>query len=212
MGGTTVSHLSISGDDPTIDADRVPVSAGRDPVSDEKAVRRFEELYRAHYRRIVDFARRRTGSVEAAEDVASATFLVAWRRIDDLVGADEPLAWLYRVAYLTLLSHRRGVERTRRLANKTAAEYSNPVSIVESTIEARDRLTAVSAAAETLSTKDREIVWLIGWEDCTHEEIAEILGLSRVLVRTRLSRARTRLQTAYDKRLGRPRSRDSHHD
>lgn len=207
-----MSHLSISGDDPTIDADRVPVSAGRDPVSDEKAVRRFEELYRAHYRRIVDFARRRTGSVEAAEDVASATFLVAWRRIDDLVGADEPLAWLYRVAYLTVLSHRRGVERTRRLANKTAAEYSNPVSIVESTIEARDRLTAVSAAVETLSTKDREIVWLIGWEDCTHEEIAEILGLSRVLVRTRLSRARTRLQTAYDKRLGRPRSRDSHHD
>jgi len=172
------------------------------PISDEEATRRFEELYAAHYRRIVTYTRRRTGSIDDADDVVSATFLVAWRRLEDLVSADEPLAWLYRVAYLTLLNHRRDAERTGRLTDKAAGEYSNPVATIESTVETRDRLAQVTAAAETLSEMDRELLRLVAWEELTHYEIAEILGISRVLVRTRLSRARRRLQTAYEKRLG----------
>ncbi len=172
------------------------------PISDEEATRRFEELYRVHYQKIVTYARRRTRSADEADDVVSATFLVAWRRLEDLVGADEPLAWLYRVAHLTLLNHRRDAERTGRLTDKAAGEYSNPVATIESTVEARDRLAQVTAAAETLSEMDRELLRLVAWEELTHSEIAEILGISRVLVRTRLSRARRRLQTAYDKHLG----------
>lgn len=176
------------------------------PISDEEATRRFEELYAAHYRRIVTYTRRRTGSIDDADDVVSATFLVAWRRLEDLVSADEPLAWLYRVAYLTLLNHRRDAQRTGRLADKAAGEYSNPAATIESTVEARGRLAQVVGAAETLSEMDRELLRLVAWEELTHSEIAEILGISRVLVRTRLSRARRRLQTAYDKRLGGKRS------
>ncbi len=175
-------------------------------ISDEEATRRFEELYRAHYQRIVTYARRRTRSANDADDVVGATFLVAWRRLEDLVGADEPLAWLYRVAYLTLLNHRRDTEKTGRLTDKAAGEYSNPVATIESTVETRDRLAQVVGAAESLSEMDRELLRLVAWEELTHSEIAEILGISRVLVRTRLSRARRRLQTAYDKRLGGPRS------
>lgn len=188
------------------------VKPSREPISDAEATRRFEELYAAHYRRIVTYTRRRTGSIDDADDVVSATFLVAWRRLEDLVGADEPLAWLYRVAYLTLLNHRRDTEKTGRLTHKAAGEYSNPVATIESTVEARDRLAQVTAAAETLSEIDRELLQLVAWEELTHYEIAEILGISRVLVRTRLSRARRRLQAAYDKRLDGKRSGGPDHD
>lgn len=199
-----MSHQSTSSDSAAAygSAGQQTVITEGPPISDEEATRRFEELYRTHYQKIVTYARRRTRSADEADDVVSATFLVAWRRLEDLVGADEPLAWLYRVAYLTLLNHRRDAERTGRLTDKAAAEYPNPAATIESTVEARDRLAQVAAAAEILSEMDRELLRLVAWEELTHSEIAEILGISRVLVRTRLSRARRRLQAAYDKRLG----------
>jgi len=171
------------------------------PLSDEEARARFEELYTAHYRKIVAYARRRCYSSDHADDVVSATFLVAWRRLEDLLGADEPLAWLYAVAYRTVLSQRRQVDKTARLAEKATAQFTNVVETVEATIEARERLAAATAATRDLSPADQEILRLAGWEECTHAEIAVALGISRVLVRTRLLRARRRLRAAYEHRL-----------
>ena len=184
------------------------MNSSRPPVGDDEAVERFEELYEAHYRRIVAYARRRTYSLDDADDVAAATFAVAWRRLDDLVGADEPLAWLYGVAFRTVLSQRRSVKKTTKLAERAAAQYSDPVESIESTVEARDQLVRARAAAETLSENDQEILRLVGWEERSHAEIAEILDISRVLVRTRLLRARRRLQTAYDESLSTSASKD----
>ena len=200
LGGVTASRLSASGDQPTrtVLVGRLLAKSNRPPVSGSEAVERFEQLYQAHYRKIVAYARRRTYSFDDADDVAAATFAVAWRRLDDLVGADEPLAWLYGVAYRTVLSQRRSVKRTTKLAEKAAAQYSDPVESIESTVETRDQLVRAREAAETLSENDQEILRLVGWEERSHAEIAEILGISRVLVRTRLLRARRRLQTAYD--------------
>ena len=88
------------------------MKSGR-PVDDpEVTLRRFEDLYRAHYRKIVAYARRRAYSVEDAEDVVAATFTVAWQRLDEFLAADKPLAWLYAVAYRTVLSSRRQVDRS----------------------------------------------------------------------------------------------------
>ena len=41
----------------------------------------FDELYRRYLPRVHDFAYRRTGSVEAAEDICSATFEAALRSL-----------------------------------------------------------------------------------------------------------------------------------
>jgi RNA polymerase sigma factor (sigma-70 family) len=173
------------------------------PLSDEEALIGFEKLYRAHYSKIVAYARRRCYSVGDVDDVVSATFLVAWRRLEELVQADQPLAWLYAVAYRTVLSQRREVEKAARLAEKATIQFPNRTDTIEDAVEAKDRLLAVAAAARDLSETDQEILRLVGWEQYTHVEIASVLGISRVLVRTRLLRARRRLQAAYERRLGR---------
>ncbi|MGB5169052.1 MAG: sigma-70 family RNA polymerase sigma factor [Acidimicrobiia bacterium] len=177
-------------------------SAGQQPLSDREAAVAFEALYGAYYQRVAAYVARRTRSAEDADDVVASTFLVAWRRIDDVADADAPLAWLYAVAYRTLLSHWRGTSRTADLAGKAATEYSHSVAGVETTAEAREQLAQVASAMTSLSETDRELLRLIGWEQCTHAEIASILGISRVLVRTRLHRARRRLQRAYERSHG----------
>lgn len=58
------------------------------------------------------YARRRCDDA-LAEDVVAETFLVAWRRLDD-VPAHAALPWLYGIARRTLANQHRGRERLRR--------------------------------------------------------------------------------------------------
>jgi RNA polymerase sigma-70 factor (ECF subfamily) len=53
---------------------------------------RFEGLFRATYPAVRAYALRRSAP-EAAKDVVAETFLVAWRRLDEV--PEDALPWLY---------------------------------------------------------------------------------------------------------------------
>ena len=65
---------------------------------------RFTALYREHHLRVRDFAQRRVGT-DLAQEVVAETFLVAWRRLDDIPGVAIP--WLFRVALYEIANLRR---------------------------------------------------------------------------------------------------------
>lgn len=58
----------------------------------------FREVYDRHYAAVVGYALRRADSRDDAADVVAETFLIAWRRLDDLPGGDDALLWLYATA------------------------------------------------------------------------------------------------------------------
>ena len=94
------------------------------PTRDE----RFEGLFRENYAAVRGYALRRA-TPEAAQDVVAETFLVAWRRLDDV--PDDALPWLYGVARRVLANQRRSASRgaalERRLAGaETAASPRDP--------------------------------------------------------------------------------------
>ena len=62
-------------------------------MSDDRT--RFESLWQSHYRPVLAYALRRV-SPDVAADVASETFLTAWRRIDER--PESPRLWLYGIA------------------------------------------------------------------------------------------------------------------
>jgi RNA polymerase sigma-70 factor (ECF subfamily) len=55
---------------------------------------------------------------------------------------------------------------------------------------------AIEAALAQLAPEDREVLRLSAWEELTPVEIATVLGVSQVAVRSRLHRARRRLRAA----------------
>ena len=57
----------------------------------------------------------------------------------------------------------------------------------------------VTAAMARLSGRDQEVLQLHLWEGLEPREIAEVLGLTTVVVRPRLSRARARLREQLDR-------------
>ena len=145
-----------------------------------------------HYRAILAYALRRTLQAEDAQDVVADTFLVAWRRRDEIV-YEAALPWLYGVARRVLANHARG----RRRRDHLAAELGRlpaPARELEAQVRNRDETRAVLAALARLRPLDQEVLRLAAWEELSANEIAAALGTSPNAVAIRVHRARERLR------------------
>ena len=155
---------------------------------------RFAAMYEARYGALHAYAARRAG-LEAADEIAAETFLVAWRRFDEL--PPEPLPWLYGVARNMVLRHYEATARRR--AAEQALEHERPAAA-----DARDAWAGLHAGSENdprlwdawqqLREADREVLGLIAWEELSVADAARAIGCSGPVFSVRLHRARRRLE------------------
>ena len=169
---------------------------GRD--AEVAAQAELTKLYASHGRDVLAYALRRTASAEDAADVVADTFLVAWRRLENVPPEPDARLWLYGVARRTLANQRRGAERRGRLAERLRDEASAMLESV-TPYEERERILTALAA---LAPDDRELLILVGWEGLSPGEAARVLEISGVAARARLHRARRRLAKALEERAG----------
>ncbi len=154
---------------------------------------RFDAIFTECQRPVLAYAMRRTTSLADAEDVASETFAIAWRKLDSIPVA-EPLPWLYAVARRVLANHRRGLGRRERLAALLRVEdVATPIPTGE------DRDGPAFAALAQLSPADQEVLRLVAWEELGNQQIAAVLGITANAVAIRLHRARARFTEALAK-------------
>ncbi|WP_030175494.1 RNA polymerase sigma factor [Spirillospora albida] len=160
-----------------------------DEASEE---RRFTAMYDECRQRVWAYAASRAGR-QAADEVVSETFAVAWRRFRDV--PDPPLPWLLGVARNVLReSHRAQVRR-----ESFAAELSRwaPPPGGDIAEDVAERLAVVRAMA-ALPEDDREILILVAWQGLAPREAARVVGCSAAALRVRLHRARRRLVRAVE--------------
>jgi RNA polymerase sigma-70 factor, ECF subfamily len=148
---------------------------------------RFERLFEANHRAVSAYALRRAGRADA-EDVVAETFLVAWRRLDEVPAQAKP--WLLGVARRVLANQRRAAGRRDALSQRLAGEI--PVAADPT------HASPVIEALGRLRESDRELLLLIAWEGLTVEEAAVAFDCTRVALRVRLHRARRRLRTELE--------------
>jgi RNA polymerase sigma-70 factor (ECF subfamily) len=173
----------------SIEARNGPVSEGVVRDSPPNAHReRFEEVFSTHREAVLGYLRRRTDSGHDAADLLADTFLVAWRRLDDVPLDPQTRPWLYGVARRVLANHRRGEGRRHALATKLRDELTE--------LDAADNSlpddSPAARAFQALPEQDRELLSLVAWEELDTAQIATVLGISRNAVRIRLHRARKR--------------------
>ncbi len=150
---------------------------------------RLRTLHHDHSARIFAYAARRTQNVADAADVVAETFVVAWRRIDDVPAGDEAAPWLFGVARNVLRNQHRGERRRRALDRRLGSELSRAVP--EGGPD--DAVDDVTAALARLDDDDRELLTLLAWDGLERAELANAFGVSRATLRVRLHRARRRL-------------------
>jgi RNA polymerase sigma factor (sigma-70 family) len=147
----------------------------------------FEELFRKTYPAVRGYALRRT-SPEAAQDVVAETFLVAWRRFDDV--PEDALPWLFGVARRVLANQRRASGRGEALQQRLAGAGQGPPASPEESVPESD---VVRAALARLSERDREALMLVAWHGLSGRRAARAAGCTRTAFDVRLHRARRRL-------------------
>ena len=155
----------------------------------------FTGLYHDCYRILLAYARRRVDE-QTADEVVADTFLVAWRRRDEVPDGFER-AWLFGVARNTILTAARSARRRTALNGKlhrvTSPTWTDAWSYTS------DRADALLPALRELREEDRELLMLVAWEELPHAEIAQAMGISPNAVAIRVHRARKRLADQIDR-------------
>ena len=159
----------------------------------------FGQLFDRHSRAVYNHCFRLTASWSTAEDLTSTTFLLAWRQRDRMRLANDSLRpWLLAVATSAVRSDRRSVGRRLRLVQRAPVELpaADHADDVAGRVDDERRMAAVLAELRKLPPAEQEVVGLCLWSGLSYAEASAALGIAEVSVRSRVSRARTKLRAA----------------
>lgn len=156
----------------------------------------FGRIYERHDLAVTAFCLRRTGDPAAAEDLTSVVFLEAWRRRADTPLAHDSARPLLLGIATNVMRHQRRTRRRHRCAVERLQSESAPAAATRSAddrLVASQRLAALRERLEILPRRELEVLALVAWGELSYDETARALGVPVGTVRSRLSRARSRL-------------------
>lgn len=156
----------------------------------------FTVLFRRHAPHIQRYVVHRLGQ-DAADDIVAETFLLAFRQRDsyDQTRADAR-PWLYGIATNLIGRHRRAEIRMYRALARTGIDpVIEPFTdTVDDRVSASTASRRIAAALARLPAELRDTLLLVAWGDLSYEEVATALGVPIGTVRSRVSRARSKLR------------------
>lgn len=161
----------------------------------------FSDLFRRTAGRLHAYAVRQVGP-DAADDVVSETFAIAWRRRERI--GIPPLPWLFVVARNVASTVRRSKRRADQLWLAAVGEQWRAVASESPESEVLTRDVAL-AALRLCSASDREVLLLTAWDGLGPADAAIVVGCSTRAFTVRLGRARARYD-AFCRRLDSPES------
>ncbi len=144
-----------------------------------------------HRQPLLRYALRRLYDHSAAEDLVAETFVVAWRRFDEIPEREQELFWLYGVAGHVLLNTLRGRQRSFRLELRLASVRELDQDMPR---YSEQDIKLLMAALERLRSEERELLHLIYWEHLSYRDVGRVLGCSEKAAGIRVSRARQHLR------------------
>lgn len=148
-----------------------------------------------HLRR---FARGLTGDAALADDLVQDCVERAMLKVH-LYDPARPLrAWLYAILRNIFIG---GLRRDgRSTVVKTVDDLSDGEGAVAAAQEERISVRLIGEALERLPPAHREVIVLVGLEEMSYRDVAEIIGVPMGTVMSRLSRARTQLRDILEQR------------
>lgn len=164
-----------------------------------KLMRKYEERVQNHCVRIV-------GDEQEAEDLKQEVFVKVYRSLPNYEHTYAFYTWMYRITQNCCIDRIRKLKRQAQEVSLTPGgddeggeslrEHSIPDETYMPEKEAlnNELKSAIDGALAKLSPKLREIIVLKEQDGLSYEEIGEMLHCSRGTVKSRLFRAREKLQ------------------
>ncbi len=159
--------------------------ATRVAVSNDPAA--FTQLVEQHQVAIRQFLRRLlAGDFSTADDLAQETFLVAYRKLHTWRGHGKLKSWLHSIAYRQFLDHVKKHSRMQVMAEVPQDGFDSR--------EAIEAEILVQKLLGKLGVLDRTCLTLAYAAGMSHSEISEIVDLPLGSVKSRIHRAKLKLQ------------------
>ena len=164
---------------------------------DEQA---FSTLVQKYQKSVHALAWRKIGDFHIAEEIAQDAFLQAYKNLATLRNPNQFAGWLYVIANnLCKRWHQKQKLSTRSLEGTPMTEIENSsykrYELERREVEAAERRhEIVKELLETLPESERTVVTLHYLGEMTAQEIGKFLGVSVNTIKSRIRRARERLQ------------------
>jgi RNA polymerase sigma-70 factor (ECF subfamily) len=160
--------------------------------SSDKAA--FEQLYNQRINAVSRYIGAILKDVDTAEDIASQTFLLAWKNLPTLRNADQFDAWLFRIAHNQSMNEIKKRRPVTPLDDAPELVDNNRFTSPTESLDGKYDRSRVRAAMLHLSREHREVLVLRFLHELPHATIANQLGKSEEAIRSLQHRALRRLR------------------
>lgn len=171
---------------------RIMAMVSADAESRRAAEVCFREITRNQSNLIAMICLSFAGSKEDFEDLRQDALLNIWRGIGSFRRDSSESTWVYRVTLNSCISSRRKLKSGGRQAEAHNEFYRELFE--DSSAEEIERYELMYRLISRLSPLDKSVL-LMWLDEKPYDEIAEVSGLSRNAVASRLKRAKERLAT-----------------
>lgn len=174
----------------------------------------YEEIVRRYQDRVFTLSLRWMRDEQIAREVSQDAFLALYRALPNFRGDAKLSTWIYRVVVnhcknRRLYRRRRHTDHHeplegRRRANDDdapARQFAHQGPGTDADLHRNEAEQLVHEALDKLDEEQRMIIVMRDIEDLDYAEIAEILGLARGTVKSRLHRARSQLARVLSRRI-----------
>jgi len=157
------------------------------------------DLYDDHVDDVYGYLARRLGA-SVAVDLTADVFEIAIAKIGDYDSArGSQRAWLFGIATNMIRRHwrteRRRLTAWHRMTGRTPVA-NDPLLDIADQLDAASEVSAVMSAITEIPADDRDLLFLIAWEERSYSECAQILDIPVGTVRSRLHRIRRQIKQA----------------
>ncbi|WP_158618220.1 RNA polymerase sigma factor [Chitinophaga lutea] len=153
-------------------------------------VRAFRELYEAYSRAMYNICLRMTGHAADAEDVLQEAFVQVFKNLEKLTSDSSLTAWIKRIVVNHCLSYL----RKKKVYFEEVGEMDAAEEAVVDEGAYAFTVSAVKEAIGQLPDGYRTVLNLYIFEEYSHREIAEMLGISESTAKTQFMRAKEKVR------------------
>jgi len=173
----------------------------RTAPSDAELIRRsldnpevFRDVFKRHFGAVRRYTQRVVG-LDAGEELAAETFLVAFERRNTFdLNVNSARPWLFGIAHNMIRHHLRAQKRRYESLKRGSVDIEPSDAIDEDALTAAWAIPYLVDAFRTMQTQDRECFLLVALGDLTYQETASVLGIPSGTVRSKIHRIRAKIR------------------
>jgi len=156
-------------------------------------------IHDQYYLRVRKFILASVKNESAADDLVQETFIRIQENVDSLRDPEKITSWIFSIAHHLCQDHFRALKKSSSQEELHDGLITLQESPVQKELEQGEMSRCVQDKLSLLPETQRNVIIFADIMDFSHQEMADILGLTVENVKVRLHRARKKLKAILEK-------------